>query len=91
MSTRRERWTTNGLRKSLKGRFREAGQPFRGVHAFRRTFAIAYLEAGGSAEDLQAIAGWQSLQMVQPYTKATAGARARRAHRKLSPADRLAL
>jgi len=91
VSTRRERWTNNGLRMCLKRRFQEAGVPFRGVHAFRRTFAIAYLEAGGSAEDLQEIAGWQSLQMVQLYTKATAGARARRAHRKLSPADRLAL
>jgi site-specific recombinase XerD len=91
VSTRREAWTNNGLRICLKRRFRDAGVPFRGVHAFRRTFAIAYLEAGGSAEDLQEIAGWQSTQMVQLYTKATTAARARRAHRKLSPADRLAL
>lgn len=89
MSTRGEPWTNNGLRMCLKRRFREAGVPFHGIHAFRRTFAISFLEAGGSADDLQQIAGWESLQMVQLYTKATANARARRAHRRLSPADRL--
>ncbi|MGH8262637.1 MAG: tyrosine-type recombinase/integrase, partial [Steroidobacteraceae bacterium] len=78
------------LRMCLKRRFRDAGVPFHGVHAFRRTFAIAYLEAGGSAQDLQEIAGWQSIQMVQLYTRATANARALQAHRRLSPADRLA-
>lgn len=56
---------------------------------FRRAFAIAFLDAGGYAEDLQQITGWNSLQMAQRYTKATASARARRAHKRLSLADRL--
>ncbi|MGH7484984.1 MAG: tyrosine-type recombinase/integrase [Steroidobacteraceae bacterium] len=59
-----------------KRRFRDAGVPYHGVHAFRRTFAIAYLEPGDSAQDRQEIAGWQSIQMVQLYTRATANARA---------------
>jgi integrase len=81
--------TFNALRMCLRRRFLEAGVPFRGIHGFRRAFAIAFLDAGGYAEDLQQIAGWNSLQMVQRYTKATASARARRAHKRLSPADRL--
>ena len=89
LSTRGQPMTFNALRMCLRRRFEDAGVPFKGIHAFRRTFAIAFLDAGGYAEDLQQIAGWNSLQMVQRYTKATASARARRAHRKLSPADRL--
>lgn len=89
ISTRGQPMTFNALRMCLRRRFKEAGVPFKGIHGFRRSFAIAFLDAGGYAEDLQQIAGWNSLQMVQRYTKATASARARRAHRKLSPADRL--
>jgi site-specific recombinase XerD len=89
VSTRREPLTFNALRMCLRRRFKDADVPFKGIHGFRRSFAIAFLDAGGYAEDLQQIAGWNSLQMVQRYTKATAGARARRAHRRLSPADRL--
>jgi integrase len=88
-SNRSQPMTFNALRMCLRRRFNEAGVPFKGVHGFRRSFAIQYLEAGGTAEDLQQICGWKSLQMVQRYTKATASARARRAHKKLSPADRL--
>jgi len=89
ISTRGQTMTFNALRMCLRRRFLDAGVPFKGIHAFRRAFAIAFLDAGGYAEDLQQIAGWNSLQMVQRYTKATASNRARRAHRKLSPADRL--
>ncbi len=89
VSTRGQPMTFNALRMCLRRRFTEAGVPFKGIHGFRRSFAIAFLDAGGYAEDLQQIAGWNSLQMVQRYTKATASARARRAHKKLSPADRL--
>ncbi|MEX2227577.1 MAG: tyrosine-type recombinase/integrase [Dehalococcoidia bacterium] len=89
ISTRGQPMTFNALRMCLRRRFQDAGVPFKGIHGFRRSFAIAFLDAGGYAEDLQQIAGWNSLQMVQRYTKATASARARRAHKKLSPADRL--
>lgn len=89
VSTRGQPMTFNALRICLRRRFDEAGVPFKGIHGFRRSFAIAFLDAGGYAEDLQQIAGWNSLQMVQRYTKATASARARHAHKKLSPADRL--
>lgn len=89
LSSRGEPLSFNALRMCLRRRFEDAGVPFKGIHAFRRTFAIAFLDAGGYAEDLQQIAGWNSLQMVQRYTKATANARARRAHRRLSPGDRL--
>ena len=89
VSTRGQPMSFNALRMCLRRRFKEAGVPFKGIHGFRRSFAIAYLDGGGYAEDLQQLAGWNSLQMVQRYTKATAGVRARRAHKKLSPADRL--
>lgn len=79
----------NSLRLMLERRFRQAGLRFRGVHAFRRAFAISYLATGGSAEDLRVLAGWDSPQMLRRYTKATERERALTGHRQHSPADRL--
>jgi hypothetical protein len=50
--------TFNALRMCLRRRFKEAGVPFKGIRGFRRSFAIAFLDAGGYAENLQQIAGW---------------------------------
>jgi integrase len=80
---------TNGLRMLLKRRFRQAGVAFRGSHGFRRAFAMAYLAGGGQEGDLKELAGWSSYSMVARYAKATAGERAVRAHKKLSPGDKL--
>ena len=79
----------NGLRLLLERLFKVAGISFRGVHAFRRGFAITFLDAGGDPEDLRTLAGWDSPQMLRRYTKATETTRALKAHRRFSPVERL--
>jgi len=79
----------NALRMMMLRRFGKAGVKFRGVHAFRRGFAMSYLEAGGQEGDLKELGGWESYAMVSRYAKASAGERAVKAHKKLSPGDRL--
>lgn len=84
-----EALTYNGLTLMLRRRFKKAGLEFVGAHAFRRGFAISYLESGGSPEDLRVLAGWDSPQMLRRYTRATERERALNGHRLHSPADRL--
>ena len=62
---------------------------FRGAHAFRRGFAMSYLAAGGQENDLKKLGGWSSYQMVSRYARGNAGERAVKAHKALSPGDRL--
>ncbi len=91
VASRNKPLTTNGLRMMLQRRFKAAGLPFRGAHAFRRGFAMSYLAAGGQEGDLKELGGWESYAMVSRYAKAIAGERAINAHKKLSPGDRLSL
>ena len=91
VSQRKSQLTVNGLRMVLARRAKAAGVTNRGIHAFRRTSAIAFLEAGGYPDDLQTLMGWESSQLLRHYTKATATERAVQAHKRLSPSDRLRL
>lgn len=77
--------TFNGLRMLLERRFKAVGVAFRGAHGFRRSAGIAFLDAGGSSEDLKELMGWSSWAMLYRYTKATASERALRAHEAHSP------
>jgi site-specific recombinase XerD len=79
----------NALTIMLRRRFEDAGLAFHGAHSFRRGFAMAFLDSGGSPEDLRTLAGWESPEMLRHYTRASEGERALRGHRQHSPADAL--
>ena len=85
----RGRLTKSGIAQMLRRRCREAGIAEIHPHQLRHTFAHMFLSAGGNEGDLQALAGWKSPQMLARYARSTRAERAREAHRKLSPRDKL--
>jgi site-specific recombinase XerD len=58
-------------------------------HQTRHFFAHTWLRDGGTEGDLRAIGGWESNVVMRRYGASAASERAREAHKRLSPGDRL--
>lgn len=86
---RRGAMNVSGVQTMIRRRAERAGIPHVHPHQFRHTFSHNWLEAGGGEGDLMEIAGWTDPTMARRYGRSVAGKRARNAHKKFSPGDKV--
>jgi len=84
------RLSTSGIQIIIR-RLRKLGGGVRwSPHSFRNTFGMNYLRGGGDVFTLQILGGWEDLETARHYTRALRAEDAFEAHRRASPANRLA-
>ncbi len=80
----------NGVYQALARRFEAAGiDAAKAVHVWRHTWAHTMKSAGASDGDLMSLAGWKSPAMALRYGKSAAVERARDAHRRIAPGEKV--
>ncbi len=81
--------TPSGITQLLRRRARQADIGHIHPHQLRHTSAHVWADMGGSTGDAMALFGWSSPDMAYRYGRSASTARAQRAARRISPADRL--
>ena len=81
--------TDDGVYQIVRRRAEQAGLDGVYTHLFRHTFASEWLDGGGQEGDLMELAGWRSRGMLDRYGRSARSRRARDAHKRLSPGDRI--